>query len=344
MYLAEQMRALIRRGAASNVHIVPLQAEVQDIAIKDSGYIILTECGLTISASKVFLFCGTLSQKTGVEYNDARINRSPYPLADTLGNVRHHEDVGIIGARLSAIDTVIALVEAGHTGKIRLHSRSGYFPAVRGTQGRIVTQRLSPDGVRRLTAEKGALQLDDLVGLFMQEMQLHESSSGAEALPSLMPPCNIIEYLEKEIEAAQHPRLWQAVLYATNGFVEEIWRALSQQAQADFLSRHFSAFMACRVSIPVENAKRILDYLRDGRLEFVPGHTFGVTPSDDCLILRGDRQEYQYHRIIYAIGSPRDVEGVCRKPLQRPLLALLRCHFHILLTFVSPKRRASKSF
>ncbi|MGZ2402859.1 N-acyl-L-homoserine lactone synthetase [Rhizobium ruizarguesonis] len=36
--------------------------------------------------------------------------------------------------------------------------------------------------------------------------------------------------------------------------------------------------------------------------------------------------------------------GACRKLPQRPRLSPEGCYFHVLLTFVSPKRRATKSF
>ena len=307
-YLVEQIRAIIRHGAAIDVKIVPLNAEVQDIANWEGGHVVHTSCGLAISASKVFLFCGTLPKKTNRLSHDPRVRDLPYPLTDLLSTVQPNEDIGIIGARLSAIDTVIALLESGHQGIVRLHSRSGFFPAVRGTQGRINTQRLSLEGVNKLVAEKGLLEIHDIASLFQEELALHNPLFDQQPLSLPAPPKNIEKYLESEIAAAAYPRIWQAVIYATNGFIESIWRALSPNAQSEFMSNYFNVFMAYRVSIPVENAKRILGYFKDGRLEFVSGGTESPLPRHDGIILRSQNKEYRYDRIIYAIGSPRNAE------------------------------------
>jgi uncharacterized NAD(P)/FAD-binding protein YdhS len=308
LYLVEQIRAIVRRAAAVDVRVVLLHAEVQDIISKDSGLVVHTNCGLAISASKVFLFCGTLAKKPGRLGGDPRIRERPYPLTEWLSAVQPNEDIGIVGARLSAIDTVIALMELGHRGKVRVHSRSGFFPAVRGTQGRIVTERLSVEAVNKLVAKKGLLELQDLANLFQEELALHDPRFLKQSLSLPTPPSDIERYLEDEIKAASHPRPWQAVLYATNGFIESIWRALSADAQSEFMSKYFGMFMAYRVSIPIENAKRILSYLKDARLEFVAGKTDEPSSRDEGIILRSQDKAYRYDRLIYAIGVPRNAE------------------------------------
>lgn len=73
------------------------------------------------------------------------------------------------------------------------------------------------------------------------------------------------------------------------------------------MREYFSFFMAYRVSIPAENARKILGYLRSGQLEFVPGAFAAPEPVDGPgLSIRAAGWEHVYDRVIYATGFPRD--------------------------------------
>jgi uncharacterized NAD(P)/FAD-binding protein YdhS len=307
LYLKDQVRKLVLRGASLGCQIVLINAEVCAIDLIDGSETVRTRCGVSIATQKVFLFCGPLGGKKDPERCDERVLTTPYPVSRLLETIAPHERVAVIGARLSAIDTVIALIEGGHRGSIRMHSRSGYFPVVRGTQERVELRHLTREGVRALVAQHGPLQISDLVALFRKELAAHDPASSSAVIPLPAPPADIVSFIEHEIQVSQAPRLWQAILYATNGFVEHLWQALDDTAQARFMSEYFSFFMAYRVSIPTENARKILAYLRSGQLEFVSGAFAAPQPVDSQgLILRGAGWEHAYDRLIHATGFPRD--------------------------------------
>lgn len=306
VYLKDQIKKIVLRGASLGCQLVLMNAEVCAIDLIDGVETVRTRCGLSIATHKVLLFCGPLSRKLDSDKHDERILASPYPLARLLKTVGPDERVAIIGARLSAIDTVIALIEGGHRGLIRMHSRSGYFPVVRGTQKRVELKHLTRDAVRALVAQNGPLQISDLVALFRKELAAQDSASTSAVIPLPAPPVDVISFIDNEINASKAPRIWQAILYATNGFIEHLWQSLDDTAQARFMREYFSFFMAYRVSIPAENARKILGYLRSGQLEFVPGAFVAPEPGVPELNIRVAGLEHVYDRVIYATGFPRN--------------------------------------
>lgn len=307
VYLQHQIKKIVLRGASLGCQLVLMNAEVCAIDLIDGMETVRTRCGLSLATHKVLLFCGPLAKKIDRDKHDERVLATPYPVARLLKTISPDERVAVIGARLSAIDTVIALIEGGHRELIRMHSRSGYFPVVRATQERVELQHLTREGVRALVAQNGPLQISDLVALFCKELAAHDPASMSAVIPLPAPPADIISFIENEINASQAPRIWQAILYATNGFIEHLWQALDETAQARFMKEYFSFFMAYRVSIPAENARKILGYLRSGQLEFIPGAFAAPEPVDvPGLSIRVAGCEHVYDRVIYATGFPRE--------------------------------------
>lgn len=308
VYLQHQIRKIVLRGASLGCQIVLMHAEVCAIDPIDGTETVRTRCGLSIATQKVLLFCGPLGKKIDPARHDARVLSTPYPVSRLLNVIEPDERVAVIGARLSAIDTVIALIEGGHRGPIRMHSRSGYFPVVRGTQERVELKHLTREGVRALVAQNGPLQISDLVALFRKELAAHDPASTTAVIPMPAPPPDVIRFIEDELNVSRAPRIWQAILYATNGVIEHVWQALDASAQARFMSEYFSFFMAYRVSIPSENARKILSYLRNGQLEFVAGAFASPQADSQGLTLQGAGWAHVYDRLIHATGFPRDAQ------------------------------------
>lgn len=330
LYLQYQMEELVKRAVALGVLIVKLQAEIIDVEHLQGDFLVVSRCGLRLRAAKVFLFCGTL-QKKKTGHDEARILDTPYPVTKLKNKIEVEADVGIVGARLSAIDTIVALVENGHRGRIVMHSRSGYFPCVRGTQGRITPKHISAENIENLLQEKGRLQLSDIFQLIQCEIAEIDPNFQSNIAPLLTPPRDLAAFLAAEIEAARSPRPWQAVLYATNSVIELLWNALDEAARQKFMAEYFSIFMAYRVSIPVENAVKILSYLHNGQLEFVEGATSSpsVAGTKVHIEVDGEPAPRAYDHVIHAIGAPRRASEL-ESDLVANLLrkGLISCHSH----------------
>ncbi|KAF0811307.1 hypothetical protein IGB42_04240 [Andreprevotia sp. IGB-42] len=320
LYLQAQFQSLVKQAAARQVNIIQIQAEVNDVFRSGHGCVVETGCNLFLKADYVFFLCGTLpAKRQGMQALSDRVLATPYPVSSLKSRIPHDAAVGIVGARLSCIDAVIALVEQGHQGPITIHSRSGYFPSVRGTQGRIVPRYLTAEQVETLVAAKGKLRLRDLVDLVQREIAWISGSKMGGLFQLPLPPHDLATFLRSEIAAAAGERVWQAVLYSTNLIIDQLWAALHEDDKHDFLERYFSIFMAYRVSIPVENARKILGYLESGQLQYRAGSFDVGADAYGGLVVtqQHDRSSHQYDYLINATGSPRVVDGLDSELISR---------------------------
>ena len=322
-YLQSRLSWLIKEAAARNINILQINAEVIDVHSAGENYIITTDCHLTLKADYIFFFCGTMAAKIdSVENQSSRFLQTPYPIKDLPKKVKSDSAVAIVGSRLGCIDAVIGLIRQGHTGEITIHSRSGFFPSVRGSQGRIKNKILTLETIDALVREKGKLDISDLALLIRKEISYQDNTSLVSfELPQA--PTDIFKFLRDEIECASKSRTWQAVLYTTNLIIDKMWSSLKDESKSEFLSKYFSVFMAYRVSIPVENAKLILSYMESGQVKFLSG-AFDVTSGKDAspvIKMKDDKTDklLEYDCVINATGSPRNVMDLDSKLIGRML-------------------------
>lgn len=307
--LSELGGELMRIGGT----LIPVGAEAIDIERTPEGQLLVeTDTALTIRADRVVLSCGNLQARE----HDAMAARpgfyaAPYPIRRLVHEIPKEASVAVIGARLSAIDAALGLLGAGHRGPVAMVSRSGYLPSVRGTQGRYAPAILTRERIEQHVARHGVLPLRTLAGWIVDEV----ARAGGGRLPDdapmpPAPPADPLAFLEAEIAASAGPRPWQAVLYATNGLVDTIWRALPEAERRLFLERYQAAWMAYRVSIPVENAQRMLDAGRAGRLVFRSGPSRVAAQAEGGFAVTigagPEAAPERFDAVVCAYGSSRD--------------------------------------
>ncbi len=299
--------------AQCGVYVIHVRAEVTDLEHNvDGSLTVITNTSLTIKADYVVLCCGNIESR---EYSDFERHpgfyASPYPVRKLTRTIGKGSSVAVLGARLSAIDAVLGLIAAGHKGPLTMFSRSGYFPSVRGSQGRYVPKLLTLERIQSYVGQHGRLKLSVLVNWAAEEIALAGGSADLTALPPA-PPTDPLAFFESEIAAAAEPRPWQAVLYATNAFIDYAWQALDDNDRKKFLSLYQSAWMSYRVSIPVENARRLVEAARKGQLSFSSGHPLVLRKADGRFAIRlgeADGCEIKrYNAVVCVFGSPRDLE------------------------------------
>jgi uncharacterized NAD(P)/FAD-binding protein YdhS len=315
LYLEYMMSDLAGMFAAIGVELVQVRGEVTSLDKDPRGKVnLITDSGLKITADHVAMCCGNLQSK---EYSaletHAGFHPTPYPIGRLARTARSKASVAILGARLSAIDAALGLVGCGFQGQITLYSRSGYFPSVRGTQGRYTPSILTLNRLRRHFERHGPIRLPLVLKWMVQELEIAGCPVvNIERLPPAA-PVDVIAFLENEIAAAASPRPWQAVLYATNSVIDYLWQILHDDDRATFMSRYAAAWMSYRVSIPTENASRLVELARQGRLLFrrgpasvapVAGGGFSITNNrgaDSCSVENFDM-------VVAAFGTPRDAK------------------------------------
>ncbi|QUJ70223.1 FAD/NAD(P)-binding protein (plasmid) [Photobacterium sp. GJ3] len=314
-YMQDRYHRVIRQAAEKNIFIVTVAASAAAIHpdTGTDGYTISTECGHQYFADAVILACGTHTKIMENAQPANKVFSSPYPVRSVVRAINPQDNVTIVGARLSAIDMAIGLLESGHQGKIRFRSRGGFFPSVRGTQGAYRNQFLSK---RYIEQHYETLTLADLALLFHQELRHYRANfeDTPESVRFPTPPVHDFgRFLQDEIQRASGPRGWQAILYSANAALDVIWRKLTDAEKERALDTHWSNAMALRVSIPKVNAEKLLAAVQSGQLSYQMGSD-AETPDDV---------------IVYATGNARHLNQA-DSPLLNQMFAsgLARCHPH----------------
>ncbi|KZN67521.1 FAD/NAD(P)-binding protein [Pseudoalteromonas luteoviolacea] len=310
MYMANAFDRIVKKAFMKNIIVKVIRSEVIQLKEKTDqlSVTLKTATQKNYEFDSVVIACGTLSKSPFSPPISSKVHHTPYPISTLCNKVEKDDNVAIIGARLSAIDAVVGLIENGHTGKITLYSRSHLFPFVRGTQGRYKNTFLSAKYIReRYTS----LTLADLAELFNKEINLYHQKNPGESKESIVfppPPIKDLgEFLSKEMSKADMNRGWQAVLYDTNAILALVWEMLVIEDKELFISSMMSAAMSMRVSIPRENALKIKSYLDNGQLEYIGGETQINTCIDNTLSVTSLSGTSSVDSIIYAVGSPRDI-------------------------------------
>ena len=310
-YMRDKFDALIKDSLSKNVRISTIKGEVINVhKISNLKYTTHLSCGLELESNVVILATGTsFLTKDVCKLNDNIFN-SPYPLKKRVDQIDKDDSVLIIGASLSALDTIVALKDNGHKGRITIHSRSCTFPCVRGTQTRYANQFLNINYIEQNNIK---INFENLKVLFDKEMEnyLKENSNVELANESFaIKNCivgNLKEYLLNELTLASKPRPWQAILYDTNSILSYIWNLLADDERKLFMKHHQSYAMAMRVSIPELNARKLIDYIDEGNLEFTSGSCVVGTTAENEIKCTLNGNEQVYDKVIYATGSPRDL-------------------------------------
>jgi len=284
-YLADTFASTVAKARAAGIALRQINDKVVDLAAcHDGDYYIDTEESGAFHASRIVLCCGNLaSTNFPALTGKAHFHNSPYPGRKLRTEVARDATVCVLGTNLSAIDTVISLIEGGHQGKIVCASRNGRLPSVRG----VLNDPITPHYVTReriddiIASNGGKLSLLDVSTLIQHE---YERCTGAQLdLEAILNrSTGAYDYLSTEIdESARHQRFWQSVIYATNSIVDYIWHKLDLAEKRLFQASVKALWYSYRVSFPLENARKIREYMRLDRMSVFGGLTAIRQRADD---------------------------------------------------------------
>ncbi len=267
---AETERMAARAGI--ELSLVPDTAE--DVIPHAAGFEIVLASGRRFEADYLMLCPGNLPSNTfpHLEGIEGYFN-SPYPLGQLADQIGKDTPVGVVGASLSAIDTLIGFSHRGHTGKMVCVSRRGRLPSVRGQNNRrYQPEILTIDNVRKLAeASGGQLSLEEVAQLIVQEIE-HVDDKPFDLSQVLNVEAGAYDYLQSEIVLAQgKERLWQSVIYSLNGVIDTIWNYLADADKTRFMRDYRNLWLSYRVSFPVQNALRLQELMRTDRLTLLSG-------------------------------------------------------------------------
>ena len=312
LYLKSFAEHIQRQAVRNGVEIKIVQDEVQDISFSHvaNKFVIETYSESAGMCDYAYLCVGHLDPKIPVEYaTNRKFLNTCYPLENLVANLPKTASIGILGTRLSAIDTLIALKESGHQGPIHCVSRSGRLPAISSTTKAHRPQILTRQRIEGLAT--GRLSLMLLAKMLKAEIKL---AAGYEISLKeiLQPELNPLAYYEHEVRAVEKKRHrpYQAALHSVDDIISLIWKLTSAHEKQIFLKKYLSLWMSLWVSIPLVNGRKILSYLKSHEVRIhgqLKEHRFNIETSKFELVDRSQSILAEVDYLINATGSPSDV-------------------------------------
>ncbi|MFH1489051.1 MAG: FAD/NAD(P)-binding protein, partial [Pseudomonadota bacterium] len=321
-YLEDLFRETLEKARRSSIEIQPLQGEVLDLMEKGSGKALVLKDGSVIPSDVIVLAPGNFPPTLFHDLKGAEgYFPYPWPASRLMENIPPDAPVCILGAGLSAIDTLFTLLENGHREKVFFLSRRGFLPKVQGPPADYNLRFVRLDRI-----EERTLPLEQMAGLFYQEVEAAEGRA-IDWLRLFNPTGSMTHILQADIEKAQKgPLPYQAALGATEPIIGRLWSRLSMEDQCRFDRDFKTLWTVYRHPMPVVNAEKILAVLKSGQLDILSGcgcvRCCGSAPGFEIVLETrfGIPYELKTPFLINATGQGLDVTR-SEDPLLRNLLA-----------------------
>ena len=263
---------------------------------------------------------------------------SPWPGEKLQKGIPKGERVAVIGSSLSALDAALALTSDGefvrddhgrlrylppaHPKKIRLYSRRGLLPKVRGKTGVYRNKFLTLENVKRLTVENnGQLPLNDAFRLLESDL-VAAYGHRIDWAKVLDPPGTSMDRLRDSLKDAKEgdgphgALLWQTVLTQTFPLVRRLYTLLSPEDRERFVRNYDTLFFSYAAPMPLINGEKLLALMESGTVDVVRlGNEYRFMKQDPkgwyAFVYRNhqfveERDRYRY--VIDARGQDKSYE------------------------------------
>lgn len=336
-YLKARFRDSLDHAQALGVG-VELHPEVEITDLRPNGHQSII-CGRRIPTGRTF--CKPADRvllATGHWFEQpfhARYFTSPWPARDLLRQIPAGEQVGVVGASLSAIETVLTLTSDGkfrrddpdklhfrpaaNPRKIALYSRRGLLPKVRGRSGPYRNQYLTRQNLDRQQRNAGGrMTLEQIFEL------LNADLASAYGRPVnweevINPRGSPADQLRRSLEQARegdgpHGELiWQTVLHQSFPLAREVFLSLAPAERERFERDFATLFFMHAATQPSINAEKMLALLDCGIIrvhKLGEDYQFVRDEDQDCFEFRyrdhtGVQRRDAYRYIVNARGQEK---------------------------------------
>ncbi|MDG4863474.1 FAD/NAD(P)-binding protein [Streptomyces sp. T-3] len=321
-YLAHTAETALATLREDGWRVRIVTARVTGAVRSGANWSLRTEDGRGHEAGHVALCVGggTPQDHYGLDGSPGYVD-DPYPLSRTLDRLSPGSNIAVIGSGLTAVDVVVSLAARGHTGPITLLSRTGVLPHVWQHPVDHRPQHVTAERVAALHQERGAVVLEDLIGLLRAE--LAAVGEDFEAFVAELLAAETGEparRLRDQLAAVDDSRIGRRVLQETVHSVGPYaWRLLPEPDRMR-LRQHFR--MATSVASPMVpvNAATMMRLLDSGQLTVAAG-VRKIEAVDGAFRVSGDEGERTFATVINAVNPPPRAIPRTAAPLVTTLLA-----------------------
>lgn len=315
-YVSEQLNKTIKAAQAKKCKVAIINAEATAIERQQDEKLKITlSNGEQLVTDKILLALGTPKPNNFKKFrNNKQYIDFPWPTKRLIENTKKIDRVGILGTSLSAIDAVMTLVDNGHQGKITMFSPDGMLPRVQPEENKeVIRKHLTLSNLHRLKRKNGhPPTAKQLFRLFIKDVEYlaGKQFNWKEFNRYAKDQLSLLEYDIKKAEKGGDLLLNMA--YALRHETSTIWSWMNIDQQILFgkwLARHWTIN---RHAIPLHNAKRLANLLREGKLEIVAENEQIEFSKDtnQFIITTSKGKQYTVNRLVNATGSAAELEGM----------------------------------
>ncbi|HSJ69423.1 MAG TPA: FAD/NAD(P)-binding protein [Anditalea sp.] len=312
-YLYEQFSYYLEKAKEIGVDAKLVCDEVNDINYENGNFLVSIKESDPIVSDYVILALGNPEATNFKEFEKFnQFLNTPWPSHKVKQLVEPGDHVGILGSSLSAIDTIMTLVDNGHKGKISCFSIEGLLPRVQPINNKEIDREiLTLTNVHKIKREHfRAPKVTEIFRLFIQEVEKQFGKKldwkkldrmGGDAYT----------YLKEDIAAAEEggdPLL--NVAYSLRYDAATLWSWLSRDQKNFFKKWLGPQWTVNRHGMPLANAKKLVPLFESGVL-----HVFAEVgdiehENGSFTISYGNGEIQNVDKLINATGSPSKLEAM----------------------------------
>jgi uncharacterized NAD(P)/FAD-binding protein YdhS len=312
-YLYEQFTHYLKKSKELGMKAELVCDEADDIDFSDNRFSVSLKEGGLIECDYIILALGNPEATNFKDYEKyPQFLNTPWPSHKVLELVDPDDHVGILGSSLSAIDTIMTLVDNGHKGNISCFSIEGLLPRVQPINNSEIEREIPTlKKVHQIKREEfRAPKVKEIFRLFMQEV---ERLSGKKLDWKKVDRMggDPFEYLKQDIAAAENggdPLL--NVAYSLRYDAASLWSWLSRE-QKNFFKRWLGPqWTVNRHGMPLANAKKLVPLFESGTLKVLADVGDIDHKGDSFDIKYGENNHLSVDKLINATGSPSKLEAM----------------------------------
>ncbi|HIB37098.1 FAD/NAD(P)-binding protein [Mesonia sp.] len=314
-YVAEQLSIFKEKAKRGGIQVDYIHDEAIHLeAVKNEELKIDFEGRESITSAYVILALGTPKPNNFKECEAyPEFINFPWPVENLKRKVKKNDTVGVLGTSLSAIDTVLTLIDQEHQGNIKLISPEGLLPRVQPIKNEEIDRKfITLSNIHQLKRDENRKpKVKELFKLFMQEVEALEGFS-LDWNSLKRDDRSAEELMEIDIYAAENNG--DSILnlaYALRHDASTIWSWLSVEQKKHFGDWIGKYWQINRHAMPLHNAYKLKKLMEKDQLEVIGDFKEVNYLEDEGFEIKlnsGDK--FKVDKLVNATGTPSEVESM----------------------------------